>query len=139
MFESLSFATEKRATKRATCNTIHSFYPTGIKGAKCITSGCYGWNPPPPPPIKKTALPCFSNLSHHATASLHVKFDSKVVACCRRTPRTCYEGGKRRSLSNDVWQNKLQCFVPQLLVTLQPRPQCAIPSSQGKVPWDQGW
>ena len=81
---------------------------------------------PPPPPKKKkkkrTALPCFSNLSHHATASLHVKFDSKVVACCRWTPRTCYESAKRRSLSNDVWQNKLQCFVPQLLVTLQPRP-----------------
>ena len=96
-------------------------------------------DPPPPLQIKKTALPCFSNLSHHATASLHVTFDSKVVACCRRTPRTCYEGGKRRSLSNDVWQNKLQCFVPQLLVTLQPRPQCAIPSSQGKAPWGQGW
>ena len=131
---------------------FRAFYPTGIKGAKCITSGCYGWGggggggggwtPPPPPPTKKKKkelLPCFINLSHHATASLHVKFDSKVVACCRRTPRTCYEGGERRSLSNDVWQKKLLCFFPQLMVTLQPRPQCAIPSSQGKAPWGQGW
>ena len=100
-----------------------------------------GGPPPPPPPQKKkrNALPCFSNLSHHATASLHVKFDSKVVACCRRTPRTCNEGGERRSLSNDTWQNKLQCFVPQFMVTLQRHPQCAIPSSQGKAPWGQGW
>ena len=141
LFSRVSFRVFVRYGKKGQQNVqlairFRAFYPTGIKGAKCITSGCYGWKNQKK---KRTALPCFSNLSHHATASLHVKFDSKVVACCRRTPRTCYEGGKRRSLSNDVWQNKLQCFVPQLMVTLQPRSQWAIPSSQGKAPWGQGW
>ena len=47
----------------------------------------------------KELLSYCSNLSHHATASLHVKFYSKVVACCRRTPRTGYEGGKKHSFT----------------------------------------
>ena len=96
-----------------TCNLQYDFarfIPLESKVPNASHQVVTGGNPPPPPPPPKkgTALPCFSNLSHHATDSLHVKFDSKVVACCRRTPRT-----------------------------LQPRPQCAIPSPREKRSGDK--
>ena len=95
---------------------------------------------------KKTEL-----FSHVATTfqttprrSLHVKFDSKVVAYCRRTPRTGYKGGKRRSFAfqlviEQCLAKQVQCFVSQFMVTLQPRPRCAFPSSQVKSPWGRDW
>ena len=118
---------------------FRAFYPTGIKGAKCITSGWYRWKTT----TKKDLLSYCSNLSHHATASLHVKFDSKVVACCRRTPRTGYEGGKRRSLAFQlVIQQFLAKQVTMFCFSIYGNFTTSSPvrfSSQGKASWGQGW
>ena len=43
---------------------FRAFYPTGIKGAKCITSGCYGWTPPPTKKKKKELLSHVSSTFH---------------------------------------------------------------------------